>query len=61
VVFWFFRFSCVFLGFLILVIRRFGLLNIGKTTNLPLRLQWYTIQTPKWHAVPFFLKHMVDE
>ena len=47
-------FSCVFLGFLILVIRRLRLLKIGKPTNLSLRLQRCPIQTPKWHAVNIF-------
>jgi len=46
--FWFVLLSCVLFGFLILVIRRFCILNIGKTTSLPLRLQGCPIQTPKW-------------
>jgi len=38
------------LGFLILVIRRFRILLLGKTTNHPSGLQWSPFSTPKWHA-----------
>jgi len=53
--FWFVLLSCVLFGFLILVIRRFWILKIGKTTNLPLRLQGCPIQTPKWQRCAKFL------
>ena len=55
--FWFVRFSCIIWGMdiLILVTRRFRLLNISNTTNFPFRLRRCPIQTPKWHAVSDFL------